>query len=92
MKKLSEGRNVVEQSLDIERREMMRINEKRLQSYMESAERWLGVWAAVHAETKGLSLLDAHKIIIEKASSVLPFNPNADKFVFSFVQPVFWKG
>lgn len=70
--KAEEGRDVLEQALDAERREMMHANEQRLQLYMEASEEWQASWLDVQRRIKGLPLIDAHRIIVSKAEGVLP--------------------
>jgi hypothetical protein len=68
-------RDAIESSLDAERRTLMRVNEKRLALYLEASREWTGLWPQLTAEVAGLPLLDAHRMIVERAESVLPFEP-----------------
>ncbi|MBN1575688.1 MAG: hypothetical protein JW913_04000 [Chitinispirillaceae bacterium] len=63
----------LETALDAERRRLIHANERRLERYSSAAERWAEIWNEVEKETAGLSLMDAHAIIKEKASGILPF-------------------
>jgi hypothetical protein len=63
----------LETSLDAERRRLMHTNEHRLERYSLAAQKWVEIWKEVEKETIGLSLIDAHRIIAEKATDILPF-------------------
>ena len=65
----------LETALDAERRRLMHANEHRLKLYALSAKNWAAIWNEVEMQIAGLSLLDAHTIIKEKASGILPFKP-----------------
>ena len=65
----------LETALDAERRRLMHANEHRLKLYALSAKNWSAIWNEVEMQIAGLSLLDAHTIIKEKASGILPFKP-----------------
>jgi hypothetical protein len=62
----------LEAALDAERRRLMHANENRLSKYVSAAQTWSDNWKTVEKEIAGLSLLDAHKVIIEKAEGFLP--------------------
>ncbi|HKH45123.1 MAG TPA: hypothetical protein VKM72_10710 [Thermoanaerobaculia bacterium] len=70
---LDEGRGVLEDALDRERRVLMRINEERLARYQTAAEAWARLWPEVQRQLEGLSLLDAHRVVVSRAEGVLPF-------------------
>ena len=72
---IDEGEDQLEKALDAERREMMHANEARLQCYMKAAEDWTKCWPDVASAVAGLPLIEAHKIVVSKAESVLPFDP-----------------
>ena len=72
---ISEGREILEEALDRERRMLMRINEERLARYQAAAESWTRLWPAVQREVEGLPLLDAHRLVTSRAEGVLPFEP-----------------
>lgn len=74
-----EGRERVEESLDAERRALMRENEVRLDRYATAAAAWVKLWPTVQQETAGLPLLQAHAVILERATGVLPFELPDDK-------------
>ena len=65
----------LEAALDAERRRLMHANEKRLKRYSLAAERWAEAWKEVEKEIASLSLMDAHKIIVERATAKLPYTP-----------------
>jgi hypothetical protein len=68
-----EGREELEIALDAERRRLMHANEERLQKYMNAADAWAEAWPETLSAIMGLALLDAHRIIVEKAERLLPF-------------------
>jgi len=71
---VSEGRDRLEEALDAERRALIRANETRLEAYNNAAEKWRSAWPDVAGEISGLSRLDAHHIVVERADGVLPMN------------------
>jgi len=75
--RIAEGREVLEEELDRERRSLMRINEERLARYRKAAEAWEAIWPQVQREIEGLPLLEAHSILVLRAEGVLPFQPEA---------------
>lgn len=70
-----EGREVLEELLDRERRALIRANEERLARFLSASEGWAAVWSSIQREVEGLSLLDAHRLIISRAEGILPFEP-----------------
>lgn len=70
---IDQGREALEESLDRERRELMRVNEARLQRYEDAAEPWARSWTTVQREVEQLDLLAAHERLRERAAAVLPF-------------------
>jgi len=77
--RLSEGRDALDEALDRERRLLMRINEERLARYQAAAESWAKLWPEVQREVEGLSLLDAHRLVVSRAEGVLPFEPEKEE-------------
>jgi hypothetical protein len=73
--RLAKGREALEEALDRERRELIHANEERLARYLAAAEAWAGVWPELQRQIEGLSLLDAHRLVISHAEGVLPFEP-----------------
>lgn len=73
---IAEGREVLEEALDRERRTLMRINEERLARYEAAAEAWAKLWPEVQRQMEHLSLLDAHRVVTSRAEGVLPFEPS----------------
>lgn len=71
--RIKEGVQHLEEALDAERRELIHINESRLKKYINASEKWLNMWPKTQEEIKKLNLLDAHRIIIDRANGVLPF-------------------
>ena len=72
---VAEGRDVLEEALDRERRLLMRANEKRLARYLAAAEDWTKLWPDVQRQIEGMALLDAHRVIVSRADGILPFEP-----------------
>jgi hypothetical protein len=70
----SEGQTRLEEALDAERRALIRANEERLARYRAAAEPWAAAWPEVERQTHGLSLGQAHKIVVERALELLPFS------------------
>ncbi len=79
LKKISEGKERLEEALDAERRALIHANEKRLESYMKAAEKWLAIWPEVQKEVAECPLIEAHKIIVNRANGVLPFQVEEKK-------------
>jgi hypothetical protein len=73
---IQRGREPLEAALDAERRALMHANEKRLDAFRQAAERWASLWPALDKEIRGLSLLQAHSILVKRADGVLPFSPH----------------
>ena len=63
---------ILETALDAERRRLMRANETRLLKYLSASQAWSEIWKDVEKEIAGLSLMDAHKIIVQRAEGILP--------------------
>jgi len=74
--KVGEGREALEEALDRERRTLIHANEERLARYRSAAEGWAGIWQETQREMEGLSLLDAHRLLVSRAEGVLPFTPD----------------
>lgn len=72
---IAEGREVLEEALDRERRALIRANEERLAGYLAAAEAWTKLWPDVQRQIGGRSLLDAHRLVTSSAEGVLPFAP-----------------
>lgn len=73
--RIAEGREVLEDLLDRERRMLIRANEERLARYRSAAESWAEIWPDVQRRIEILPLLDAHRLILSSAEGVLPFEP-----------------
>ncbi len=63
----------LERALDAERRGLIHANEARLQRYRAAAAAWESAWPSVDREIEGLPLPDAHRIVVARATGVLPF-------------------
>ena len=70
---VGQGREVLEAALDAERRQLIRANEERLARYMEAAEPWAAIWPTLTREMQGLGLSEAHRLMVQRAKTVLPF-------------------
>jgi hypothetical protein len=70
---VSKGLDAVEAALDMERRNLIHANEKRLAKYMNAAEAWATDWQSIACEVEGLKLSEAHAILVSKAQDILPF-------------------
>ena len=75
--RIAAGRDELERALDAERRALVKVNEERLAVYRQASSDWATQWPDVSAEIAGLSLAEAHPIVVERAEGVLPFNPGA---------------
>ncbi len=73
LRELDGGEDHVARLLDEERRHLIRKNEQRLQRHAEASQRWKELWPEVSREIEGKPLLEAHAIIVEAATGVLPF-------------------
>lgn len=69
----SEGKSVLEQALDAERRERMQADEIRLERYERAASDWKAFWPTLSKVVSPLPLHEAHNAIVQKALSLLPF-------------------
>ncbi|HEY4596246.1 MAG TPA: hypothetical protein VIJ02_07585, partial [Thermoanaerobaculia bacterium] len=72
---IGEGREALEEALDRERRTLIRANEERLARYMAASEDWAKIWPEVQRQIEGLSLPEAHRLVVSRAEGVLPFEP-----------------
>lgn len=79
LKVIAEGRKRLEEALDAERRELIHANEQRLKAYMAAAEEWAALWPDVAREIAGVSLTEAHEIVVRRAQGVLPYAPEQDR-------------
>jgi hypothetical protein len=73
--RIAEGREVLDEALDRERRALIRANEERLTRYQAAAEAWAARWPGVRRDIEGLSLPDAHRLLTSRAEGILPFAP-----------------
>ncbi len=70
---VSKGLDELEAALDLERRQLIHANERRLARYMNAAGAWAKAWQSIAHEIEGLQLSKAHVILVGKAQDVLPF-------------------
>ncbi|OGL48858.1 MAG: hypothetical protein A2161_11205 [Candidatus Schekmanbacteria bacterium RBG_13_48_7] len=73
--KLDEEIEIIEKELDAERRALMHANERRLEIFLKTAEKWATAWSSVEKEISGLPLCDAHALLVRHAEKLLPFYP-----------------
>lgn len=73
---IAQGREVLETSLDAERRALSRVNELRLAAYERAATRWKKEWTQLSREAASLSLTQAHTLMVKRAEESLPEMPN----------------
>jgi len=69
------GISSLEAALDAERRGLIHENERRLKKYLDAAKEWAENWKLVEREIVGMPLVRAHRIVVERAEKLLPFNP-----------------
>jgi len=79
LSRVTEGRDKLEELLDAEKRTLIHQNENRLTRYLNAAEKWTASWPSIEKELSGIPLLEAHKMIIDRAEGVLPFGPEEIK-------------
>lgn len=73
--RIREGRDKIEEALDAERRQLMRVNEARLERYFAVSQAWRDEWKEISAPLVAMKLRDAHRQMVERAEDVLPFEP-----------------
>lgn len=59
-------------ALDKERRDYMELNERRISAMQELMIEWRRAWPSIVQKTEGLPLREAHNIVTEVASKLLP--------------------
>lgn len=69
---IAQGRETLEAALDAERRRLIRANEERLAKYIDAAKPWAALWPDLSRQLAGLTLSEAHKLMIGRAEAVLP--------------------
>ncbi len=74
--RITEGRDKVEELLDAEKRILIHKNEERLKKFIKASENWSIEWLSVKKKIANLSLIDAHKIVVNSALEFLPFEIN----------------
>jgi hypothetical protein len=70
---IDRGREALETALDAERRQLIRANEERLAKYMDAAKPWAAIWPALSRQMEGLTLSEAHRLMVQRAEPLLPF-------------------
>lgn len=70
---LDKGVDHVARLLDEERRELIKINERRLEKHARAAADWAKAWPGVAKTIGGLPLEEAHAIVVQEALNHLPF-------------------
>ncbi len=66
------GRDALEEALDRERRQLMRVDEERMDSYMVAATPWADAWLETQRGMAGLPLKKAHDLMVDRATVLLP--------------------
>ncbi len=69
---VDDGIEAIETALDAERRALIHSNERRLNRYHEAATAWTDLWPTLSKQIEGLSLPEAHRIVVERATGILP--------------------
>jgi len=67
-----EGRQRLEEALDAERRALIHANERRLQAYLDASRDWYEAWPEMARQAEFLPLREAHALLCERASGLLP--------------------
>ena len=67
------GIDALETALDVERRALIHANERRLNRYLQAASAWTAVWPKLSKEIADLSLPESHRIVVQRAAGILPF-------------------
>ncbi|MEW6608200.1 MAG: hypothetical protein AB1414_12280 [bacterium] len=73
LEKISQGRERLEEAIDAEKRMLIHVNEKRLEAYIKTSEKWQAIWPDVAKKVSGYPLIMAHEIMVKYAEEVLPF-------------------
>jgi len=76
---IERDRDGLEEALDRERRELMRINETRLQGHERAAAAWAAAWTKLQREVDSMPLPAAHRVLCDRAATMLPFQPSAER-------------
>ena len=70
-----DGADALAEALDRERRAQIAANEERLRTYLDATREWGELWSSVSKEMAGMSLRQAHEIMVRRADGVLPCSP-----------------
>ena len=76
LQNIERGRRPLEEALDAERRALAETNENRLAVFERAANLWRQEWPRMNREIANTSLSQAHALIVERATSLLPEQPN----------------
>jgi hypothetical protein len=72
------GIDAMETALDAERRVLIHANERRLTRYLQAATAWTATWPKLSKEIEGMPLPEAHRIVVQRATGILPFEISAE--------------
>ncbi len=75
LRRISEGREALDEALDQERRTLIRANEARLDRYLAAARAWREIWPDVQREIEDRPLAEANAFMASRAEGILPFEP-----------------
>jgi hypothetical protein len=70
---IGQGREALEAALDAERRRLIRANEERLGRYLDASRPWAAMWPSLSRQMEGLTLSEAHRLMVRQAEARLPF-------------------
>ncbi len=66
------GRRALAEAIQLEMLDLMEANERLLASYRVAASAWAECWPELSRETERLPLVEAHALIVSRATGVLP--------------------
>jgi hypothetical protein len=72
------GEDHLARLLDEERRDLVRRNERRLARRLDASREWAAMWPALASSVDALPLAEAHEVLAEAATGVLPFTIQED--------------
>lgn len=78
LRAIADGRDRLDEALDVEKRFLIRANEQRLRAYLLAAEAWSSHWRTVQHRIADLPLQEAHQIVVAEAHGILPFTIGND--------------
>ena len=65
-------RRALAEALQLEMLDLMELNERRLNSYRAASSAWAASWPALSRELEELPLVEAHALMLSRASGLLP--------------------